>query len=91
MYIATLLYEGRSYHGVLNVGNNPTFGDSNSLSYELHVPDHDLGDMYGRNVSVQVIKYLRGEKKFDSVDSLVSSISENVEQMKEYFARFSGK
>lgn len=91
VYIATLQYGGKSYHGVLNVGNNPTFGDSNSLSYELHVPDRDLGDMYGREVSVQVIKYLRGEKKFDSIASLVSSIGENVEQMKQYFAPLSSK
>lgn len=84
-YIASMNYDGHTYHGVLNVGHNPTFGDSNSLTYELHIPDTDLGDMYGKTISVNVIKFLREEKKFASVDELSLAIKANIKEMKSFF------
>lgn len=85
-YIATMDYNGRNYHGVLNVGHNPTFGDENSLTYELHVPDVDLGDMYGKTITVNILKFLREEKKFASVDELCSAIKANIDEMRTYFS-----
>lgn len=84
-YIATMDYDGNIYHGVLNVGHNPTFGDENSLTYEFHVPDIDLGDMYGKTITVDILKFLREEKKFASLDELSAAIKANINEMKNYF------
>lgn len=84
-YIATMNYGGHTYHGVLNVGHNPTFGDENSLTYEFHVPDIDLGDMYGKTITIDILKFLREEKKFASLDELSAAIKANINEMKNYF------
>jgi len=85
VYIASMNYNNRIYHGLLNVGNNPTFGNENKLTYELHIPGHDLGDMYGETVNVSIMKYLRGEKKFANIDELTAAIKANINEMKSYF------
>lgn len=86
VYVASMEYEGKTYHGVLNVGNNPTFGESNSLTYELHIPGHDLGNMYGKKVTVRIHKFLRKEKKFENIEALISAINENIIEMNKYFS-----
>lgn len=58
-----------SYGGVANLGFRPMF--------ELEQPNLETflfdfkGDLYGTHLSVGLVKYLRGEAKFDSLDALI--------------------
>lgn len=67
--------------GVLNVGKNPTFGEGNPVTCELHVPGVNLGDMYGEYVQVSLLSYLREERRFDSIDELKKDISRSVDRL----------
>lgn len=59
--------------GVANLGMRPTFGGAEP-QLEVHLFDHD-GDLYGRRLCVELIAFLRPERKFDSLDALKQQIA----------------
>jgi riboflavin kinase/FMN adenylyltransferase len=74
---ACRLRVGDETHGaVLNAGVRPTFGEV-VFTLEAHVLDF-AGDLYGRRVHLDVIEYLREERKFSGVEALVAQITEDV-------------
>lgn len=64
-------------YGVVNVGINPTL-KSGELSLEVHILDFNQ-DIYGKKVYIQIVEYMREEKKFNSVDELKATIANDVE------------
>ncbi|MFN3912095.1 riboflavin biosynthesis protein RibF [Hyphomonas sp.] len=58
--------------GVANFGRTPTTGLRDPL-LETHVFDFS-GDIYGRKLDVQMIAYLRPERRFDSLDLMVEQM-----------------
>lgn len=73
VYATRVNTDGRIFNGVTNVGNNPTFG-SFGLTVETHIFDFNE-ELYGKQITVEFIKYLRAQQRFDSVDELVKQIS----------------
>lgn len=67
-------HEG-DYAGVASLGVRPMFGD-NRPNLETYIFDFS-GDLYGARVSVGLVKFLRPELKFDSVDALVERMNED--------------
>jgi riboflavin kinase / FMN adenylyltransferase len=59
---------------VVNIGKRPTFGDNKPITTEVHLLDYD-GNLYGRDVQLEFISYIRPEKKFASVDELKAQIA----------------
>lgn len=62
--------------GAMSVGVRPTFGGQ-AVTLEVHLIDWD-GDLYGREVEVQFVDWLRAELKFDGPDELVAAIRADV-------------
>ena len=58
--------------GVANFGRTPTTGLRDPL-LETHIFDFS-GDIYGKRLEVQLVAYLRPEKKFDSLDLMVEQM-----------------
>lgn len=81
VYQANLVLPQCTLRGVLNIGHNPTIADGNPRTYELHIPGHDLGDMYGSNVTVQIVRYLRPERKFGSLGELKQAIAQDIKSI----------
>lgn len=63
--------------GVMNVGVRPTV-DGQSLRVEVHLLDFD-GDLYGASLRVHLVKRLRDEKRFTSLDELKAQIAIDAE------------
>lgn len=61
------------HDGVANLGRRPTV-DGTRLLLEAHLFDF-TGDLYGRHLRVQLIEYLRQEKKFDGLAALQAQIA----------------
>ena len=57
------------YDGVASLGVRPMFGE-NVPNFETHLFDF-RGDLYGANMSVALVEYLRPEEKFDSLEALI--------------------
>lgn len=61
------------YYGVTNFGVRPTF-DGKKLVFETWLPDYDGEDLYGINLNVELVEYLREERKLLNIDSLRNQI-----------------
>ena len=72
VYSSVTEIDGRYYHSVTNIGLRPTF-ENEDLRSETFIIDFD-GDLYGRDIKVSLIDYIRGESRFDSIDALKERI-----------------
>ncbi len=81
VYVTQVICEGKCYGGVLNIGYNPTFGDE-KLVAETHIFDFDR-NIYGKPIKINLLKFLRAEKKFASVAELAAQISRDVARAKQ--------
>ncbi|RYG91974.1 bifunctional riboflavin kinase/FAD synthetase [Loktanella sp. IMCC34160] len=61
-----------SYDGAASIGVRPTFGE-NHPNCETFLFDFK-GDLYGEDLSVALIDYLRPEEKFDSLEALITQM-----------------
>ena len=68
VYIVDVLVSGERYRGMMNIGLRPTFGGTNQ-TVEVHLINFS-GNLYGQNITVEVLKKLREEHSFDSVEDL---------------------
>jgi len=76
VYVTQVMYDGNVYGAVSNIGYNPTFGE-NELVAETHIFDFNH-DIYGRPITINMLRHIRGEKKFDSVAELSAQISKDI-------------
>jgi riboflavin kinase/FMN adenylyltransferase len=78
VYVAEGTLAGISYKGVANLGYRPTVsaGESERL-LELHLFDLDK-DIYGKEIEVRFLQYLRPEQKFENVEALAAQIARDV-------------
>ena len=67
----------------VNVGVRPTFGTGRAVLVEAHILDHEDVELYGRNLRVDFLARLRGERRFDSVEGLVEQMGRDVERTRE--------
>lgn len=72
VYVTQVIYDGKCYGGVSNIGYNPTFGE-NRLVAETHIFDFN-DDIYGKPIKINLLRHLRGEKKFSGVEELAAQI-----------------
>lgn len=61
------------YNGVASLGVRPMFG-SNTPNLETYIFDF-TGDLYGAELSVGLVEFLRDEARFDSIDALVTQMN----------------
>ena len=59
---------GRGHAAAAYLGTRPTFDDGAPM-LEVFLLDFD-GDLYGREMAVEFIDYLRGDRRFDSIEAL---------------------
>ncbi|MDR0886456.1 MAG: bifunctional riboflavin kinase/FAD synthetase [Clostridiales Family XIII bacterium] len=83
VYTARVRVDNQIYNAVTNVGVRPTIGDEHKL-IESHILDFD-GDLYGKEMKVELLKHLRGEMKFASLEELAASIDADKKVAEEYF------
>ena len=68
--------DGTVYKGVANCGPRPTFGED---AFVMEVYFEGLSqDLYGKNVTVKFINYIRAIKKFESAEALSAQIAHDV-------------
>ena len=58
---------------VTNIGVRPTVCENGELICETHLIGYK-GDLYGKEISVEFISFIRDEKRFDSLDKLKAQL-----------------
>ncbi len=83
VYASRVKIDGKYYSSVTNIGIRPTVS-GDSMRSETSIFDFD-GDLYGRNVEVSLVKFLREEKKFPSLTELKEAVSKDILKAKEIY------
>ena len=84
VYASTATVEGKEYIGVTNIGFRPTFA-SDDLRSETCILDFSA-DVYGRDIEVKLLDYLRAERRFDSLELLGNQIRLDAARAREIFS-----
>lgn len=77
VYATRVEVEGKTYGGVTNVGVKPTIG-ADRANVETTLLDFE-GNLYGKQMTVYFLDFLRPEQRFDSLDELKAQISRDKE------------
>lgn len=85
VYACQVEIDGTTYAAVANVGTRPTVG-GHRVTVEPWILDFE-GDLYGREITLEFHKFLRPERKFDSLEDLRAEIRKNAEETKEFFEK----
>ena len=77
--VSVSLADGLVCKGVANIGRRPTVNDGPESRLEVNLFDF-AEDLYGQEIGVALIAYLRGEQKFFGLDALKAQIAADAEQ-----------
>ena len=83
VYVIHALLGEKKYNGIANFGERPTV-DGKELLLETHLFDFKQ-DIYGKQLTVQFLTFIRKEKKFDSFALLAEQIKRDKQTAKNYF------
>lgn len=84
VYLSRVTVDGKTYKGVTNIGVRPTVSEKVSPRAETFIIDFS-GDLYGRKIKVELVKFMRAEEKFSSVRELCERIERDVAAAKTDF------
>lgn len=76
VYATFVEVDGEQYAGVANLGKKPTISDDEPVGLEVWLFDYE-GDLYGKEITVYLLDFQRGERKFDSLEQLKQQIRED--------------
>jgi riboflavin kinase/FMN adenylyltransferase len=77
VYATCVTVKGETYKGVTNVGIRPSFEDGNRHTVETFLLDFD-GDLYNENLHIDFQRFIRPERRFESLDTLKAQIAGDV-------------
>lgn len=84
VYAGFAILGGETHGAAINVGTRPTFGEG-ELIVEAYLIDFDH-NLYGQELTVEFVHYLRPELAFDSIDQLVGTMETDVEETRRILA-----
>lgn len=72
------------YQGMASIGKNVTFYNDHPVTVEINLLDFKQ-NVYGEVVTVEWLKYLRGEEKFASVEELIDQLQVDEQNTRQFF------
>ncbi len=81
VYEVDVTLDGENHKGVMNIGRKPTVASGKERTLEVHIIGFE-GDIYGRPVTVEFVRRLRGEQSFVNIDALRFQIEVDVARVK---------
>lgn len=85
VYVVKSHFDGHTVYGMMNIGFNPTVEDGTKQSIEIHFFDFDR-DLYGQKIQVDMLKRLRDEVRFESVEALAAQLDKDKENALNYIS-----
>lgn len=76
VYASRVTVKGTYYPAITNIGTKPTVKSDDAENMETHIIGFE-GDLYGRAVSVELLAYIRGERRFDSLAELKAQLEKD--------------
>lgn len=85
VYLVNINHRDLRLNGVMNIGTRPTVSDVIENRIEIHIFDFNQ-EIYGQALEVEVLKKVRDEKKFDSIEQLSQQIEQDTLFARQYFS-----
>jgi riboflavin kinase/FMN adenylyltransferase len=85
VYAVEVVLDHKTFPAVANLGIRPTVSSDPRRLLEVHLFDFS-GDLYGSELEVRFLDFLRPEKKFESLDALRESIARDATAAREFLA-----
>ena len=87
VYVTRVTVDGKSYGGLSNVGEKPTIEGKYPAGVETYLYDFD-GDLYGKEIKVELLDFVRPEMKFSSIEELKAQLDYDVKMCRELYNEF---
>jgi riboflavin kinase/FMN adenylyltransferase len=85
VYVVRASYNNNVFRGMLNIGLRPTV-DGTTKTIEVNIHDFDR-EIYGEEVKLELLHYLRAEKKFNGLPELIDQIKIDKQATIDYFSK----
>lgn len=82
VYASRIIIDGKAYTGATNIGVHPTVGENEKPLCETFILDYEGGDLYGKYAVCQLISFVRGERRFDSLEELKAQVRADCERIR---------
>ncbi|MCM8765132.1 MAG: hypothetical protein NC830_07230 [Candidatus Omnitrophica bacterium] len=83
VYACMVKLRSRFYRAIFFYGKPLTFNAP--ISFEIHIPDIEMGDSYGKNFEVIPLIKIRNPEKFHNAEALANAIKNDIAEMKKIF------
>lgn len=83
VYFVKAHVNNQIYKGLLSIGNRPTVTNSNEKRVEVFILDFNE-EIYGKTICVELIEFIRDDKKFDSLEDLIQQMNSDLEKAKKF-------
>lgn len=87
VYASLVIYKGRIYKGVTNIGIKPTIKGRHSIGAETYILDFNE-NIYGEDIVIQLLGFIRSEMKFADISELKDQMHRDKEEAAEYIDRY---
>jgi riboflavin kinase / FMN adenylyltransferase len=90
VYLIRCSWRNQLFFGMMNIGNRPTFENSreSQISIEIHIFDFQ-NEIYGDDLQVELLAYVRDEHRFKSPDDLHKQLAADEAYCRNELSRFS--
>ncbi len=78
VYASETCVNGKNFTSVTNFGVRPTIDDEKKPLFETHILDYEGDELYGKKIVVKLMDFIRGEKKFESLEDLKGAIASDI-------------
>lgn len=82
VYVVKSTIDKKVIFGIMNIGNRPTL-DGGYQTIEVHFLDFNA-NLYNKNLTIELLYFLRNEKKFNSIENLILQIREDEQIARNY-------
>ena len=82
VYLVKSTVENKELYGMMNIGFNPTFG-MNKKAIEVHFFNYN-NDLYDKEIKVELLKFIRNEIKFKTIEKLQTQLNSDRENCVNY-------
>jgi len=88
VYVSKVYLEDGAHGGITNVGVKPTVSGEKEVGIETHIFDFS-GDLYGKVIRTELLHFVRGERRFDSIAALTAQMHKDKSFGEKYLEGFS--
>lgn len=80
VYAARIIWKNHSFYGISNLGCKPTVSQEAIVGLETYIFDFEE-NIYGEWIEVELLRFIRPERKFEGVEELREQMQKDMEQI----------